>query len=307
MTARGRAPEITVIIPAYNAASTIDQQLDALARQDVPFAWELLVCDNGSSDDTRARAEGWLDRIPGTRVIDASRRRGVAAARNIGAEHAQAPLIVFCDADDVVGDVWLLRMYGALQNSTAVAGSAELGLLNHPSGSSVSWHPGDVITEPYWPEFPAAAGRNIGVHAAAFHQIGGFDEELIAGEDIDFCWAIQSAGGTLTWCMDAVVHVRKRVGLRQISRQAYGYALGDKLLKHKWANPMRAYWAREAPFDGLQGQRDRSRRSVLRRLARLAQPSGRADLAWVVGSWAGRRFSTIDESLAQLPSGSSPN
>jgi glycosyltransferase involved in cell wall biosynthesis len=308
MVSSHSTPEISVILPAFNAESTIEAQLEALAAQNVSFAWELLVSDNGSTDNTCIIVERWRDRLPRLTVVDASRRRGVSAARNIGAEHAVAPVIVFCDADDIVGVGWLERMHAALRTSVAVAGSAETGLLNSPLRHSVSWPPGDIITEPYWPHFPAAAGRNLGVQLAFFNRIGGFDEGLLAGEDIDFCWRVQAAGGDLTWCMDAIIHVRKRVGLRAVYRQAFGYALGDKLLKHKWSAAISDYWrahdqTRAAePVESVPVERSAPRRSHFRRAARLTRPDGRADLAWVVGSWAGAHFSRIDASLPRLDS-----
>src|SRR5690606_10578144 len=96
-------PQISVVIPARDAARWIDAQLGALACQEVPVPWEVVVADNGSTDDTVARAEAWADRLP-VRVVDASGRPGPNHARNQGTAAARGDLLLYCDADDVVQD-----------------------------------------------------------------------------------------------------------------------------------------------------------------------------------------------------------
>src|SRR6185295_6515304 len=68
----GRPPRpalTSVVIPAYNAAATIGAQLDALAAQTYNGAWEVLVCDNGSSDTTLEVVASYTDRLPRLRVV----------------------------------------------------------------------------------------------------------------------------------------------------------------------------------------------------------------------------------------------
>jgi len=97
-------PDVSVVIPAYNAGSCLDQCLDALARQEMPPR-EIIVVDDGSTDESIARA---AER--GVIVLKTSGRRGPAEARNIGAKAAQGSIVFFLDADvcaheDAVGRV----------------------------------------------------------------------------------------------------------------------------------------------------------------------------------------------------------
>src|SRR5690242_355556 len=103
----GPVPELSVVIAAFDAQHTLGEQLDALAGQDVGFAFEVLVCDNGSRDATPALVRRRQEHEPWLRLVDASARRGPSAARNIGAGHARGRFLAFCDADDVVGQGWL--------------------------------------------------------------------------------------------------------------------------------------------------------------------------------------------------------
>ena len=67
---------VSVVIPARNAAATIDDQLEALAAQEVDDPWEVVVSDNGSRDTTAARARAWASRLNSLRVVDASGASG---------------------------------------------------------------------------------------------------------------------------------------------------------------------------------------------------------------------------------------
>ena len=102
---------ISVVIPYFGAESTIGAQLDALARQERgPDPWEVVISDNESSDHLRRIVRLFEDRIPEVDVADASDRRGRAHARNVGVEAAKHDAIAFCDADDEVGEGWLIAM-----------------------------------------------------------------------------------------------------------------------------------------------------------------------------------------------------
>ena len=96
----------SVIIPVYNGANYITQQLDALAAQTGNPSFEVLVCDNGSTDDTRAVVESYNASYP-LRVVDASQRAGASHARNMGAVQAMGDVLIFCDGDDLVEPDWV--------------------------------------------------------------------------------------------------------------------------------------------------------------------------------------------------------
>ncbi|MBW4031753.1 MAG: glycosyltransferase [Acidobacteria bacterium] len=286
-----RSPAITVIIAAFNAEDTLGEQLGALARQDSPFDWEVLVCDNGSTDGTADLVRAWAHRLPQLKLVDASIRRGPSAARNVGAQAARSALLAFCDADDIVADDWLLEMQRALQDSELVAGRTVP--LPSPGAVSVSWAVDGLIVMPYWPLYPSAASSNLGVHSSVFRDLDGFDESLRSGEDIDFCWRAQMRGSSLEQCASAVVHIRKRTGLRSVYRQAFSYAVGEIQLKRKHADAMAAYVPSPAgPAEDGVPTRIPSRPSFPRRAFRILQPDGRADAAWRFGGWLGRRWAS---------------
>lgn len=86
---------VTVVIPAYEAAHHLSGTLQSVRNQTIGVD-EVLVVDDGSSDDTAAVA-----RSNGARVIQHEKNRGVSAARNTGVRAASNPWIAFLDADDL--------------------------------------------------------------------------------------------------------------------------------------------------------------------------------------------------------------
>lgn len=92
--------KLSVIIPAYNAAATIGEALCSVEQQHVqPF--EVVVVNDGSTDETAAVIQSFMDRLPLVCVDQAN--AGLGAARNAGMRAAKGDAWAFLDADDVWG------------------------------------------------------------------------------------------------------------------------------------------------------------------------------------------------------------
>ena len=124
--------ELSVVVPAFNAAATIGAQLDALQRQHWDAPWEVIVADNGSTDNTAALVAQRAATDGRIRLVDASDARGAAHARNRAVAAARGSVIAFCDADDVVGAGWVAAMGSALKRTPFVTGPQEYKTLNEP-------------------------------------------------------------------------------------------------------------------------------------------------------------------------------
>lgn len=95
----------SVVIPAYNASSTIRETLDAVLVQTFAL-FEVIVVDDGSTDDTRAIAESYAQKDNRIRVVSKP-NGGTASAYNAGLEHARFNYITICSADDILLPVCL--------------------------------------------------------------------------------------------------------------------------------------------------------------------------------------------------------
>lgn len=215
-------PLVSVIIAVHNGGHPFVQQLEALCLQDYSDPWELVVSDNGSTDETLELLGQYADRLP-LQVVDSSAKRGVAPARNIGAAAAHGQLLLFCDCDDVLDYRWVSAMCAALVRADAVGGQVDTRLLNSNRARGIRQVPEDRLDRPLgW--LLSAIGCNIGVRSSVFRALGGFDETFSgAAEDTDFCWRLQLAGYSLTYAPDALVHYRLRGDTRGALRQARHY------------------------------------------------------------------------------------
>lgn len=227
-------PDVSVVIPVFNAAETFGEQLKALALQETSRLWEVVISDNGSTDETVKIAESWSSRLPGLRIVDSSDRRGVSHAKNVGAKAARGRLILTCDADDVVAPGWIEAMAGAAETCDVIGGAREAETLNSPVVQH--WRSVDARSRlPIGVGFlPYAVGSNFGCRREVFVQLGGWDESVFAygGEDVDFSWRAQMAGFKLCYEPNARIAYRLRDDLRGMWRQqlAYGRAV-PKLYK----------------------------------------------------------------------------
>jgi len=197
-------PLISVIVPAYNAAATLQQALDSVWAQHYPRL-ELLLVDDGSTDATlalvqQARAAGHPVRLW------QQARQGPASARNLALQHAQGELIAFLDADDVwlpgklQAQVAYLQahpevdvVFGPFERweaqpdgqfvkpptsaiSASTAPPAGLPRLAQPSGSLYA----DLLLDSVVHIITALVRREV------FLRVGGFDASLRTGSDYDF-------------------------------------------------------------------------------------------------------------------------
>lgn len=228
--------KVTVVIPCFNGAATLTDTLNALATQKWEHPWEVVFADNGSTDNSREIAQGFMERMPNLRIVDASLRRGQPFALNVGVAAAQGEAIVFCDADDVVGQGWLAAMGDALSQHQFIASRMDIELLNPHWTHSYRINPqrNDIQHVNYPPYFSHAGGGTLGVHRSLCLEVGGFDETLPYLHDTDFCFRIQMKGEELCFVPDAIMHVRFRTSLKSIYRQACNYAEYNVLLSKRY-------------------------------------------------------------------------
>jgi len=124
---------LSVIIAARNAGATIREQLVALTSQSWPHGGEIIVADNGSTDNTAEIVRTEASALGGDvtiSLVDCRQVAGAGYARNVGARLAQFDHLAFCDADDVVDAVWVTAIGRALEEHEAVGGRLELEQLN---------------------------------------------------------------------------------------------------------------------------------------------------------------------------------
>lgn len=186
-------PEITVVIPARNAASTLPAVIANLSRQ-TSDAWRAVVIDDCSTDDTSGIARRWA--AEDSRVLflssgsPADRGAGVSAARNEGIAAATTDWLLFLDADDRIADNYIERIVGVLERAAAdVDGVTCSWAYETPDHRTERWNDRRLVDGMDIFEI-AARSCPFAIHACVIRrelvqEVGGFDPTLAVGEDWD--------------------------------------------------------------------------------------------------------------------------
>lgn len=89
-------PRVSVVIPTYNRADLVVEAIESVLAQTFKD-FEIIVADDGSTDETAARIQPYLNRV----IYKVQKNRGVASARNLGIGLSQGEFICFLDSDDL--------------------------------------------------------------------------------------------------------------------------------------------------------------------------------------------------------------
>ncbi len=220
-----QSPAISIVIPTRNRARYLEVALASLAAQDFDGGYEVLVVDDGSTDDTAAVVER-----AGDRYVRQARALGLNAARNAGTGASAAPVIAFLDDDVFAPARWLRALHdGVISHPEFEAfGGPIRARFEGRSPSSCGREKPPITTLDLGPEDRAADlvwGANMAVRRSAFERIGPFDESIANhGDEEDWLLRLRGAGGRIGYVAGAGVDHR-RVGedaeLLSLARAAY--------------------------------------------------------------------------------------
>jgi glycosyltransferase involved in cell wall biosynthesis len=191
-------PAVSVIVPTYCEEEHVEQCLKSIRRQNLKQGKiEIIVVDSNSPDNTTAIAKKLADKV--INIKD----RGVSKARNTGAQKAKGGLLIFLDADTILGPGFIASMYECFADSNVVYASGELLGLD-PTGIMGSlfkfFHYGLVnkaatfTARLGFPLFPTVC---CACRKSAFLRVKGFDERLAVAEDLRFSLGIGRVGKCL--------------------------------------------------------------------------------------------------------------
>ncbi|MBM3281767.1 MAG: glycosyltransferase [Candidatus Diapherotrites archaeon] len=201
-TTRTRA-RVSVIIPAYNAAKTLQSCLDALMLQ-TRIPDEIIVVDDGSVDETKGVAESYS-----LVTVISQKNQGPARARNVGASRAKGTIIVFLDSDCVPEKNWLDEMIKPFTDEKVIGVQ---GAYRTKQTSLVARFDQLDIEYRYERMKRATTLDWIGSYSAAYRkkifiEEGGFDESFpkASGEDAELSYRMAKKGHRLIFAPQAVV------------------------------------------------------------------------------------------------------
>lgn len=195
----------TIVIPVFNRGDLLRIVLEGLSTQSLsPSQFEVLVCDDGSTENLAAVAESFRDALPNIRHLRQP-NRGPAAARNLGIAHAQSDIVLFLDSDVVPGERVVEGLTGGLLSHAAWQG-AEAKLQPTGGDESFGW---DAPRSDNGGHYHTAG---IAYRKAVLLKIGGLDENFsrAACEDVELAVQVLKHG-PIGFVPEAVVyHPRRR-------------------------------------------------------------------------------------------------
>lgn len=174
---------VSFVIIAYNEASNISQTLHSIVALDGLNTHEIIVVDDGSSDDTREVVAKLARGNPNIKLFSLESNHGRGYARSKGIAEARGELIATIDADIILPADWLNRTRIALHNYDAVGGTPL------PDGDVQYIYKRFSLTPRGFPATTPVPGNN-GLYRRRVFEIVSFDPDLREGEDSDLNYAM---------------------------------------------------------------------------------------------------------------------
>ncbi len=202
---------MSIVISTRNRAEQLRSCLEALVQQDgvSPDAYEIIVIDNGSMDDTEQVVASIRQRSSQVRYYYED-RIGLSIARNAGVRLAKGDIISFGDDDAISSPSFVAEVLASFDDPQVDCVGGKI-VASWPDGSPPAWFVpkyGNVVGQTSFGEsarwmekneFPF--GGNISIRRDVFETLGGFNEDLgkrgqnnIWGEEIDLCHRMQEHG-----------------------------------------------------------------------------------------------------------------
>jgi glycosyltransferase involved in cell wall biosynthesis len=179
----------SIVIPAHNEAHFLRGLLQSI-RQFAPDDVEIVVVDNGSTDETAAIAKAH-----GCLVARLDQRVFPSVARNVGVGYSSGEVLVFLDADVELTAEWgatFVAKLDSLRTRPMTVTGDQYHISQHPGWLERVWFDSLRAKAPTYID-----GGNLITTRAVFDRIGGFAEHLETSEDVDFCMRAVSQGSDL--------------------------------------------------------------------------------------------------------------
>lgn len=212
----------SLIIPTRNRAQLLSRLLPSWAEQETDAAYEVIIADNGSTDETASIVIDASKRWPHARIIT-EQKSGGARARHAGALAAQSPLLIFVD-DDMRADPTLIAAH--LRAHRDWPGGVALGNIvsapsRHPfermmayiyDGPKQTLATREATAADFW-------SGNVSLSRELYFRMGGYSDDLAemrCGEDMEFGLRLARAGVQMRFAADALTyhHFTDRFGTR---------------------------------------------------------------------------------------------
>ena len=229
-------PSVSVIIPVHNRPDEIRACIEALLRLDYPREkLEILVVDDASTDHTPEVVSG----LPVT-LIRLLENKQAPFCRNLGARRACGEILAFIDSDCLASPSWLKELVPVFNDRTVAAVGGKVDSYYDRKGLDRYEQVMSSLNGGDWPRrskekepFFYVPSCNLLVRKEVFLSVGGFQEELVVGEDVDLCWRLQDQGHPVEYRPVGIVYHRHRNRLKAFCCRRFDYGTSEPLLQKR--------------------------------------------------------------------------
>lgn len=197
-------PKVSIIIPTYLEEKYIGKTLKSIKKQNYKN-YEIIVVDSNSKDKTIKIAKKYADKI----II--LKERGIAKARNCGANESSGEILLFLDADVVLNKNFIKNMVEKFKDKKIVGVCGYI----KTHGSLINRFIFALCSEIVWfllkLKLPSFYGICMGWRRDVFKSVGGFDENLVTAEDIDFTKKAKRKGSCVLMRESKVITSPRRI------------------------------------------------------------------------------------------------
>lgn len=201
--------DLAVVIPTLNEEHFIGYLLDSIAHQSV-LPKEIVVVDAYSRDKTISEIRKRIKVLPQLQVFRIPRYT-ISRQRNLGVSKTSAPHLLFLDADSELRGKDVLKRYfqAILKKKPDLAMATNKPSTEHWK-DEVYFRAMDLLLKISKPIWPMATCMNMYVKRKTFEKIGGFDESIAVGEDLEIVHRVVKRGGKFSIISDPKVHTSPR-------------------------------------------------------------------------------------------------
>ena len=205
-------PTCSIVLPTFNRAHLVGDAIESVLQQTLDD-WELLVVDDGSTDDTSLVVERYRDR----RIVYVRQEhRGRSVARNRGAELARSDLLGFLDSDDRLLPHALTahrQVFEAQPDiGMTVGGYQRIDEAGEILGTRTPWTEDGDLTYRGWFCNCFGVPGSVMIQRGWLERVKGFGPEFEPAEDWDLFLRLAIAGCPMTWVRESVLQYRSHPG-----------------------------------------------------------------------------------------------
>ena len=232
--------DVSLIVPAYNAADNIIQLLNSLYCQNYSGQFEIIIVDDNSNDNTLIKVNKFSKKSKiKLKVYSSDKNLGPSKARNIGIEKSSGSIVVFIDSDCIANKDWLKQLVNSLRSNDVVAVGGRVLLDKSLENNIISRYcmisfipvmsdRGIVKYTINKNNFVNLYSNNLCFYKSVIAECGNFPVEYTspAGEEVELNLRVCLKGYNMLYNPLAIVHHKHRSTIKKLVDQQINYGIG---------------------------------------------------------------------------------